>query len=64
MMAGGRTPPLHDEMGSDDPSSVKATCARSGSVRCFFADGGMAEAALKVFTCGAGGRGFDGGGVI
>ena len=25
--------------------------AEPGSVRCFFADGGMAEAALKVFTC-------------
>ena len=29
MMVGAQTPPLDDEMSSDDPPSVKATCTRS-----------------------------------
>ena len=29
MMVGAQTPPLDAEMASDDPTSVKATCARS-----------------------------------
>ena len=28
-MVGAQTPPLDDEMSSDDPPSVKATCTRS-----------------------------------